>query len=89
MRKSVYAAILLALATTTAMAQAPQNPPRPTTPSRSRPSARTPAQFLRRAVGSPAIMLMALAGGIAGPWSAGTAAPAAPRTVLCPSATNL
>ena len=28
MRKSVYAAILLALATTTAMAQAPQNPPR-------------------------------------------------------------
>ena len=62
--------------------RAPQNPPRPTTPSRSRPSARTPAQFLRLAVGSPAIMLMALAGGIAGPWSAGTAAPAAPAAAV-------
>ena len=57
--------------------RATQKFPRPTTPSRSHPSGRKPAQFLRLAVSSPAIFLMVLAGGAAGPWSAGAAVPAA------------
>jgi hypothetical protein len=56
-------------------------------PSRSHSSSRTAARSLRVAVTGPAVLLLALAGGIAGTWPAGAPAPAA--SVSSPAAATV